>query len=74
MTPRAPTDPISITLEAQQWNVVIGALMEAPWRVVDPVLRAINAQATEQPPPQPLDQAVPPAHKRNGADEHPIAA
>ena len=72
MTPRQPTDPVAITLEAQQWNVVIGAPMEAPWRVADPVIRAITSQTTEQ--PQPLDQAVPPAHKGNGADEHPIAA
>lgn len=71
MTPRQPTDPISITLEAQQWNIVIGALMEAPWRIADPVIRAITGQTTEQ--PQPADQ-VPPAHKANGADEHPIAA
>lgn len=67
MTPRAATDPISITLEAQQWNVVIGALMEAPWRVADPVLRAITAQTNEQPAGE-LAGAPPPV-KPNGAGE-----
>lgn len=49
MTPRSPTDPVSITLEAQQWNIVIGALMEAPWRISDPILRAISQQTEQKP-------------------------
>lgn len=52
------TDPISITLQAQQWNVVLGALMEAPWRIADPMIREITRQAEAEgaaiaAPPQP---------------------
>lgn len=68
-----PTQPIAITLEAQQWNVVIAALMEAPWRIADPVIRAISAQ-TQAEQPQPIEDQVLPAHKGNGVDEHPVAA
>lgn len=59
----APTDPVSITLEAQQWNIVLGALGEAPWRIADPVIRAIQQQT--QPTAEP--EAVP--AKPNGHDE-----
>lgn len=60
----AATDPITITLEAQQWNVVLGALGEVPWRIADPVIRAI-VQQTQEPPAEALS---PPA-KPNVAGE-----
>ena len=40
-----PTDPISVTLQAQQWNVVLAGLGELPWRVADAVIREIATQA-----------------------------
>lgn len=69
----APTDPIAVTLEAQQWNVVFGALAEAPWRIADPVIRAIaqQTQATQQAEPEIIAPAKP-----NGSGElhSPLAA
>jgi hypothetical protein len=40
-----PTDPISVTLQAQAWNVVLAGLGELPWRVADAVIREIATQA-----------------------------
>lgn len=66
------TDPVSITLEAQQWNIVLGALGEAPWRIADPVIRAI-AQQTQPQAATPEPEAI--AAKPNGHDEaQPLAA
>lgn len=62
IAPISPTAPIAITLEAQQWNVVIGALGEIPWRIADPVLREITTQAQAA-----ATEAAPPPAKPNGA-------
>jgi hypothetical protein len=59
------TDSISVTLQAQQWNVVLSALAEAPWRISDPVIRAIVAQTQK---PDEDAAALAPA-KGNGAAE-----
>lgn len=40
-----PTDRIAVTLETQQWNIIIVALAEAPWKLADPILREIKHQA-----------------------------
>jgi hypothetical protein len=64
--PRQPTDPISITLEAQQWNTVLGALAEAPWRIADPVIRAIASQTN---PPAIADPPAVPARTNGDARE-----
>ena len=62
---KQPTDPIAVTLQAQQWNVVLGALAEAPWRVADPLIREIARQA--EAPPEPLAaEPPPPTAKPNG--------
>ena len=61
--PRQPNEPITITLEAQQWNVVLGALGEIPWRLADPVIRAITSQAN---PAAPEALGEMPAVKPNG--------
>lgn len=48
----APTDRISVELEAQQWNIVLAAMGEAPWRLADPIIRAISHQANLQAEPK----------------------
>jgi hypothetical protein len=52
--PVAPNQPFTITLEAQQWNSVLAALSEAPYRVSAPLIQAISQQLQSQAP-----QAVP---------------
>lgn len=42
--PVAPTAPFTITLEAQQWNGVIGALVKAPYETAAPLIQAITTQ------------------------------
>lgn len=59
-------DPVQITLAAQQWNVVIAALNEAPYRVAAPVIEAILKQAN--PGGQMIDAAVA-ANGGNGHDK-----
>jgi len=60
------TDPVTVTLEAQQWNVVLGALAETPWRIADPVIPAIARQT------QP--KAEQPAAVHSGEGEDRLAA
>jgi hypothetical protein len=61
------TAPISVTLEAQFWNVVELAVQELPWKIANPVLAKLRPQlsaaasATEQP-------TAPLPTKGNGAD------
>ena len=38
------TMPFSVTLQAQQWNMVIAALDEAPHKVAAPLIQAISQQ------------------------------
>ena len=66
MTPMKPDQPIAVTLEAQQWNVVLGALGEAPWRISNPLIQKIVGQIeqSQQGEPVPLEQ------RGNGIDEH----
>jgi hypothetical protein len=65
MTPMQPDQMITITLEAQQWNAVLGALGEAPWRLSNPIIQRIVAQIEQsQGEPVPLEQ------RGNGIDEH----
>ena len=65
MDPMQPDQPIAITLEAQQWNVVLGALGEAPWRLSNPVIQRIVGQIQQsQGEPVPLEK------RGNGIDEH----
>jgi hypothetical protein len=65
MTPMQPDQPITITLEAQQWNSVLAALNEAPHRIARPIIDRIVEQVQGQQSP-----AAPLAAKPNGADEH----
>ena len=53
MEPRQfqPTEQVTVTLEAQQWNTVIGALAEAPYRIAAPLIERIAMQARRKPTP-----------------------
>lgn len=62
MNPLQPTETITIELEAQEWQVVLSALGEAPYRVAAPVVQKVMRQVESHqtpPPPQP-----------NGSAEH----
>jgi len=48
--PVEPNTPFTITLEAQQWNAVLGAMAEAPYRVAAPLVQAISQQLQSQAP------------------------
>jgi hypothetical protein len=69
MQPLDPTAPLAITLQAQQWNMILNVLHDAPYRIAAPLIAAITdqAQAAQQPPP--VAEPMPPA-KPNGADDH----
>jgi hypothetical protein len=45
MSPVDPTTPLAITLQVQQWNVVLGILSDQPYRVAAPLIEAITGQA-----------------------------
>lgn len=47
-TPIPPDTALSVTLEAQQWNTVMAALSEAPYRVAAPLIQAITGQLQNQ--------------------------
>jgi hypothetical protein len=40
-----PTTPISVTLQAQQWNTVLAVLSEQPYRIAASLIEAITTQA-----------------------------
>lgn len=44
--PQTPT--VSLTVDVNELNIVMGALQELPHRVVDPLLKKIFQQAQEQ--------------------------
>lgn len=43
-----PTDQITVTLTATEWNQVLAQLAEGPFRIVAPLLGKIQQQATAQ--------------------------
>lgn len=46
-------DTVTLALNVNEVNVVLGALSELPHRVADPVMRSIFAQAQQQMQPPP---------------------
>ena len=42
------TMPLQITLQAQEWNVVLSTLNEAPYRVAAPLIQKMGQQLQEQ--------------------------
>lgn len=59
----AADTPISITLQLQQWRALCEVLAEGPFRVVSPLMGAIDRQCAEQLQQKPIG-AVP---RGNGA-------
>jgi hypothetical protein len=47
MTPLQPNARLSVTLEAQEWNVVFAALNELPMRIARPVHDKMMAQLNQ---------------------------
>ena len=73
MDPINPEERLVVTLTAQQWNIVLGALGEAPFRIAQPVVQQIIAQAqrAQQMQEQTVqNRAVPPAAFINGDGAH----
>jgi hypothetical protein len=64
MTPLDPATPIPITLQVQQWNIVLEILSNQPWRTVAPLIEAITSQANAAAGAS----NVVPLHQPNGAD------
>jgi hypothetical protein len=42
--PVSPNTPLAVTLEAQQWNGVISALVKAPYELAAPLIQSITQQ------------------------------
>ena len=68
-----PTDPVTITLQAQQWNVIIEVLHNAPYRVAAPLIAAISEQA-RAPTVRVEGNGVLNRAARNGSSEQPGVA
>ena len=62
----APQQPITVTLEAQHWDVVMRAMAKAPYEIVAPLIQAIQQQCMQQDDARPVMRGNGPA-----ADEHP---
>ena len=43
-----PQQPLTVTLEAQQWNAVMALLAEGPYRISAPLIQAIQQQCMAQ--------------------------
>jgi hypothetical protein len=48
----APNQQFTITMEAQQWQGILVALSDAPYRVAAPLIQAISQQLQQQAPTQ----------------------
>ena len=59
-----PTDKLTVTLEAKQWNTLMQVLGEGPFRIVAPLIQDIQQQCTMQ-----GGIAADTAQRGNGADE-----
>lgn len=59
MMPISPDTPITVTLQAQEWNVVMGILADAPYKLVAPIIQKLGEQA---------QQGAAQAARPNGAD------
>jgi hypothetical protein len=48
MEPMAPDTPISVTLQAQEWNAMLSVLVDAPYKMVAGLVAQITEQAQRQ--------------------------
>jgi hypothetical protein len=66
MEPVSPNAPLTVVLEAQQWNGVMAALVKAPYEMAAPLIQAIGNQLQQQVPPNgtglPLTPPMPPVN------------
>lgn len=53
------TMELTITLQAQEWNVILGTLNEAPYRIAAPLIQKLGAQLQTQTGALGSQQAVP---------------
>lgn len=60
---------VTIKLQAQQWNIVILGLNEVPFRLADPVIKEIHAQAQAQLPTPAQPPAQPPRRALSVVEE-----
>jgi len=70
MTPIPLDRPVGITLAAQEWQVVLTAMTEAPmpWRATNPIIQKVVAQIEAT---QTTDETEPaPQQRANGEDVH----
>lgn len=58
-----PEKEITITLQAQHWQVVMNAVQELPFRIANPVVQALTLQFS-----QAIDNQPTPMPRGNGAD------
>jgi len=54
-----PNTNINVMLSAAQWNLVLGQLSEGPYRLVAPILQAIQQQCMAQDPERQEGQILP---------------
>ena len=66
MTPIDPSTPIAVTLEAQQWNIVLAGLAELPLKFSDVIDKKLKAQLYAATEATAAERAATP--KSNGAD------
>ena len=52
MQPISPDQPLTVTLSAQEWNMVMSAVNELPHRIARPVFDRIGQQLQRQSQPQ----------------------
>jgi hypothetical protein len=67
-----PTDMLSINLQAQEWNVVLAALMEAPYRISNPLIEKITGQARELASEASTTVVTPPSRSNGSGRLHEI--
>lgn len=71
MNPIEPNQPLTVTLEANEWNNVLAALNEAPHRVAAPLIRKIVAAIeTYQSTPAPEAEHIPARRNGKGLDHN----
>lgn len=66
--PSAPTE-FTLTVTKEDLAVIGDALVERPFKVVNPVLQKLNSQLVQQQQPKPKDQEKPPG--QGDAPNHP---
>jgi hypothetical protein len=70
-----PGTPLSVTMTALQWNSVLQVLGEGPFRLVGPLINAIQHQCMQQTaPPEPEHIARPGARANGGVGQMPERA